>query len=700
LNFNLQSGLHHNPFTGSVSMLQSIVLPNNTAWTFQYDPNNGMLIEVTLPTGGTVSYGGRINVVCLHGSYPINYNPDYGSRSVNANDGTGAHTWTYNSGPAACPTSTTVTDPLGNQTVHTFTGLNSSTSLYETQAQYYSGSSSLLKTVTTNYTWNANVSTLDGYPSVINVVPTQVTTTWPVTGGTTVSKVEKDYDAGFSFIDPLGNSYTGIHYGDIVTRRDYDYGSGAPGPLLRRTVTSYQAFSSAPYLTYNLLDAISSVAIYDSTANTCLGIANPCAYTSYGYDATALAGSTITIQRNLSPVNGSTRGNQTSVSPWLNASTTSTTNCSAVTTYLTTNRVFYDTGMVSTSTDPCGYVTTHLYSSTYAGAYTTTLTNPLGQNTTFSYDVNTGLLASTFDANLQPTSNTYDNMGRLAQVSYPDGGQANYCYTDAGGTGCTLSGPPYAVVTTQKITASLKRISTSVFDGLARPIQKQLISDPDGVTYVDITYDADGRAATHSNPHRTGSSTTDGTTTTLYDALNRVCLVAPADAASPPTSCPSSSSLGTAFTSYSGNCTTVTDETGKSRTSCVDGLGRMTDVREDPSGFNYDTAYQYDTLGNMKSVTQKGGAASGSWRTRSFIYNLLSQVTSSNNPESGIIGYTYDADGNAITKTAPMHNQPSSGVTVTSTYSYDKLNRLIKESYSDGTATAQFGYDGVAIPAL
>jgi YD repeat-containing protein len=45
-------------------------LPNNTAWTFQYDPNNGMLIEVTLPTGGTVSYVGNINVVCLHGSYP------------------------------------------------------------------------------------------------------------------------------------------------------------------------------------------------------------------------------------------------------------------------------------------------------------------------------------------------------------------------------------------------------------------------------------------------------------------------------------------------------------------------------------------------------------------------------------------------------------------------------------------------------
>src|SRR5438046_3017504 len=38
-------------------LLQSLVLPNSTAWTFQYDNGNwGNLTQVTRPTGATISY--------------------------------------------------------------------------------------------------------------------------------------------------------------------------------------------------------------------------------------------------------------------------------------------------------------------------------------------------------------------------------------------------------------------------------------------------------------------------------------------------------------------------------------------------------------------------------------------------------------------------------------------------------------------
>jgi serine/threonine protein kinase len=83
----------------------------------------------------------------------------------------------------------------------------------------------------------------------------------------------------------------------------------------------------------------------------------------------------------------------------------------------------------------------------------------------------------------------------------------------------------------------------------------------------------------------------------------------------------------TASTSYSGACTTATDETGKARKSCSDGLGRMTQVFEDPNSLNYETDYGYDALDNLTSVTQKGGASSGSWRTRGFQCNSLSQLS-------------------------------------------------------------------------
>jgi RHS repeat-associated protein len=126
----------------------------------------------------------------------------------------------------------------------------------------------------------------------------------------------------------------------------------------------------------------------------------------------------------------------------------------------------------------------------------------------------------------------------------------------------------------------------------------------------------------------------------------------------------------------------------------------MTGVWEDPSGLNYETDYTYDALGNLTYVNQKGNNTNP--RTRTFTYDSLSEITSAVNPKSGTILYAYDADGNLITKTAPLPNQTST-LTVTTNNTYDKLNRLISKGYKDGTTNdpytppVQFGYDGVAL---
>src|SRR5262249_4402028 len=144
-----------------------------------------------------------------------------------------------------------------------------------------------------------------------------------------------------------------------------------------------------------------------------------------------------------------------------------------------------------------------------------------------------------------------------------------------------------------------------------------------------------------------------------------------------------------------------------------DGLGRTRSVFEDPAGVNYETDYQYDTLGNLLRVDQKGSAPGDStkWRTRTFTYDSLSRLITSSNPESGTICYGvwqspppgtdlgtvckngYDANGNLLKKTAPAPNQTGT-LTVTTTYTYDALNRLTQKSYSDGTTkSAYFSFD-------
>jgi len=57
-------------------------------------------------------------------------------------------------------------------------------------------------------------------------------------------------------------------------------------------------------------------------------------------------------------------------------------------------------------------------------------------------------------------------------------------------------------------------------------------------------------------------------------------------------------------------------------------------------------------------------------------------------PESGTTRYTYDANGNVLTRTDARG--------VVTTYTYDALNRLVTKGYSDGTPYAHFFYDGSA----
>ncbi len=354
---------------------------------------------------------------------------------------------------------------------------------------------------------------------------------------------------------------------------------------------------------------------------------------TYGYDESGLQPSGIGLSQQHT-TGEAHPGNPTSVHRWLNGATAATTNCNVSVSngYLVSNNVYYDTGEVQKTTDPCAYPTTYQYSSTYYGAFPTTVTNTLSQSANYGYDFNTGVVTSIQDPNLQTTTKAYDFLSRLTSVSYPDGGSTSYCYTDMGGPTCSQSGPPYELVVTKAITSSptLNETSTMVFDGLGRLSQTQLNSDAPSTTYTLTTYDALGRKSQVYNPTRCSPITTNcgettwGYITMNYDPLSRVASVVEQDG----------STVSTSYAAFP--CITGTDETSKARKWCVDGLGRMTGVWEDPAGLNYETDYQYDALGNLTYVNQKGSNVANA-RTRTFHYDSLSHLPSAVNPESGAI---------------------------------------------------------------
>jgi len=142
----------------------------------------------------------------------------------------------------------------------------------------------------------------------------------------------------------------------------------------------------------------------------------------------------------------------------------------------------------------------------------------------------------------------------------------------------------------------------------------------------------------------------------------------------------------------------LSTSTTSTRGSFASGSGSaLTGGSDGQSSFSsaYVTLYGYDALDNLLSVQQKGNAASGFWRNRSFAYDSLSRLVTANNPESGTICYGtlsggtctegYDPNSNLLYKTDARG--------ITTTYAYDAENRVYQKTHSDGTNTLSYTYD-------
>jgi RHS repeat-associated protein len=603
---------------GTTHLITSAILPDGLTYIFHYDQCGG-LDKIVYPSGGYTRY------VLDHSNYThkvqgqgtvntsIEITAKYVCRAASVSPGatsTGETigvaagntcpvaedltTYSPTSNSSVCHNSaSSVVDPLGNKTVYQFTNNTDCTyTVVESSRQMYQGSSTLLRTIQTTYTGTSGI-----------VYPKSITATLP---SGLQSQVQYDY----------------VTYDLVKEKREYAWGQGAPGALVRKTDYSNYCY-----------DKKGSEIVYD-------GSGNQLAKNVYEFDnyTAGLSASGATQHTSPNPASPN-RCNVTAIQRWRNTDGAT----------LTTRMQYDDAGNVLSSTAPSNSpydsltrTTTYSYSDVWgnstcaptrgnAAAYATQVTDAAGLITKHSYNSCTGTVASTTDPNNQVTSSTYDLMDHLTQTTLPDTGQTSTCYSEVSGSACYSSSYPLKVVSTQKITSTVSKTSTALLDGLARVTQTQ-VSDPDcstGVDKSDITYDSNERKSSVTNPYCTTSDATYGLTTSNYDALGRVTKVIPPDG---------TSSSNNGSTSYDNlpvvgaalyNCTIVTDQVGNQRRSCTDALGRLMEVDEPSAGIP-------GTPGTG-SVTISGGE-----RTTSYTYvcGPNGQTCTSTIPDVGTVSIT------------------------------------------------------------
>ena len=470
--------------------------------------------------------------------------------------------------------------------------------------------------------------------------------------------------------------------------KEYAFGNGAPGALVRETRTSFVTAAGYTGTNVHLRSLATQVSIFDGAgierARTAFEYDN---YAADSYHAALISRPSISGFDSVFSASYTTRGNPTAVTRHLLSNGAVTGSVSAYSQYdvagnvvrsidprstpsnIIATTIEYDDRFGTPDTEARANSVPSELTGFTSFAFPTKVINALGHTTYAQFDYYLGQPVNGEDANGIVAAGYFnDLLDRATQVRRGIGtgaeNQTTFAYDDTN----------RIVTTSSDLHANNDNVLVSkvLYDQMGRPIETQQYEGGSNYIRTQTEYDALGRPFKTSNPFRPWQGETAVWTTQALDGLGRmVSLTTPDNAV--------------VSTSYSGNSVTVTDQAGKKRESVTDALGRLTDVYEDPAGWNYQTSYVYDVLDNLVKVTQ-------GTQQRFFMYDSLKRLIRARNSEQSTngslslsdpitsnsawsIGYQYDASSNLTQKTDPRG--------VVSVYAYDALNRNTTTDYSD-----------------
>ncbi|HKS80569.1 MAG TPA: RHS repeat-associated core domain-containing protein [Candidatus Acidoferrales bacterium] len=677
-----QSGVTECSTSCTFAAINSVTLPDNTVYSFQYDGGTtpghyGTLTKMFLPTTGEIDFTNTLFKDAFNNYYL--YLSSYSE---------GTNKWSYlpavvTSCGTTCSQTLTVTQPDTNQDQEQYTFTMYFNQMWNTEADTYNSSitsGTLLQKVVTTYSTSAPIQ------------PTQITTTFPMASGSLSKQTKITWDS--------------TQFGNVMNNAEWLFQPTSFSSTADRT-TAYTYLSNS---NNNMVNKKQTMQIFAGS--------NPNAYaeTVTNYDEVATSSEAGVIHHDDTDfgTSYSPRGNATSVVRYSNRS--GIPNLKTV--------LAYDmTGQVTQVTDPNSNVTKFSYADKYfkdssSGPITTTPSGPTNAfvtQVTLPSPFNTWTNSTGYFLGSGKIAETTDQNSATSTFDFMDGGSSDYfdrpseaqlpvgwnVMTYPSSTDQEVDQYVGIADTTPSSSCSSCVHTQTSFDALGRTITQALLNDPDasnGPDTVTTTFDSASRVSSITNPYRSTSDSTYGSDTYTYDGLGRVIQVKHYDGTS------RYMYYGAAVTTALGGitsqlCASATygygfpilfiDEAGKKRETWTDGFGRIIEVDEpdNSNSLTLNTCYAYDVLDNLTGVTQ-------GTQTRSYTYDGLSRLAQTVTPESGTVTYSYSLSSTALCSgnaTAVCSRTDARGTNTT--YSYDSLNRLTGITYSDSTHAVTYTYD-------